>query len=189
MGELIIKINKYQMSELPKYIIGIDPGMSGAIVVFCPDEQFLRVHEMPCLVEEFTKDGKKKKRKISDLKRICEILEFPPDQTIVVLEHVQARPGNGSTSSWRFAESFGALQGICWARGIPIHLVRPQKWKGVLGLIGLDKNASRGMASKLFPEQKKHFRLVRQDGSAEAALIAYYGWMHLGGDITKLDLH
>ena len=47
----------------------------------------------------------------------------------VVVEHVNAMPGQGVTSMFNFGQSFGVIKGICAALGLPIYFVRPTKWK------------------------------------------------------------
>ena len=83
--------------------------------------------------------------------------------------------GSGQSASAAFA--FGQVAGrieqalddfdIAW-RAIP-----PATWKKRLGLRG-DKDASRSLACQLFPKHSKHFSRKKDDGRAEAALIAYY---------------
>ena len=61
------------------------------------------------------------------------------------------------------------------ALGLPLERVRPSAWKMAMGLRGKPKAASRGMATELFPDFADQFRRVKDDGRAEAALIARYG--------------
>lgn len=42
--------------------------------------------------------------------------------------------GNTGSSMFTFGRSFGETIGVCAALGIPIELVRPQKWQKALGL-------------------------------------------------------
>jgi hypothetical protein len=52
--------------------------------------------------------------------------------------------------------------------------VDPSAWKKTMHL-STDKNASRALASQYFPDAADQWSRVRDDGRAEAALIAYYG--------------
>jgi hypothetical protein len=42
--------------------------------------------------------------------------------------------------------------------------------------LSTDKNASRALASQFFPDCSDQWKRVKDDGRAEAALIAHYGW-------------
>ena len=53
--------------------------------------------------------------------------------------------------------------------------VWPATWKRSFGLIGQDKGASRAAAARMFPALAKAFSRVKDDGPAEAMLLAYYG--------------
>jgi len=55
-----------------------------------------------------------------------------------------------------------------------VQYVTPSKWKAHFGLTR-DKGVSRGMAMQRFPEYAEKFKRVKDDGRAEAALIALYG--------------
>ena len=44
-------------------------------------------------------------------------------------------PGQGVTSMFNFGQSFGVIKGICSAMQLPIHFVRPTKWKKYFNLI------------------------------------------------------
>jgi len=65
-------------------------------------------------------------------------------------------------------------RGVVAACGIPTTLVSPQKWKRELEL-SKDKNQSLEMARMLWPDSDK-FKRKKDDGRAEAALIAMYGF-------------
>ena len=47
--------------------------------------------------------------------------------------------------------------------------------------VGAAKDQSRALASNLFPQSAYLFKRVKDDGRAEAALIAYYGAAKLSG--------
>lgn len=153
-------------------VLGIDPGLSGGLAIY--DGETLIPFSTPVNEVEFVKNGKKQKRKEMDLEHVCEILDkYKPHQAF--LEKVTARPGQGVTSMFRFGENFGQFQGILTALGIPVTFVTPQTWKKVFEL-GSEKNASLELAKTLFEGHDKTFKLKKNDGIAEAALIARYGY-------------
>jgi len=75
---------------------------------------------------------------------------------------------------FRFGQGYGAIQMALAGHKIPTRLVTPSKWKSHFGL-SRDKGVSRGLAMQRFPEQAQMFSRVKDDGRAEAALIALYG--------------
>jgi hypothetical protein len=153
-------------------VVGIDPGLSGAVacatVIPATGEVIgPEVHDLP--VTEFV-DGRKTPDPVAlyDLLRVLN-----PD--LVVLEHVEARPGRGSVSSWRFAQGFGATLAACQLAtdGPRVHLVRPSIWKAALGLSS-DKSASLSAARSAFPSAAESLKRAKDDGRAEALLLIEY---------------
>jgi len=93
---------------------------------------------------------------------------------MAIIEQVAAMRGQGVTSMFRFGQSYGATQMAVAAHKIPMQFVTPAKWKSYLGL-SRDKGVSRSLASQRFPKQADLFKRVKDDGRAEAALLALYG--------------
>ena len=106
-------------------IIGIDPGLSGAIAVM-HDKKVINMYDMPVMAE-----GKKNKRQLNSSQLVNIIKENinKDEETIVVVEQVNAMPGQGVTSMFNFGQTFGAIKGVCAALELPIYFVRPSKWK------------------------------------------------------------
>lgn len=149
-------------------ILGIDPGYSGAIACLDYETGKLKaVADMP-----ITKDPKG--RTLIDYHGLYELLCPPHDAVHAVLEHVAARPGQGAPATFRFGQGYGAIQMALAAHKIPTQYVTPAKWKKHFGL-SKDKGVSRGLASQRFPLHANEFSRVKDDGRAEAALIALYG--------------
>lgn len=154
-------------------ILGLDPGLKGGLAWY--DGTTLVAMYTPVLSETFIKNGKKQTRNILDLVMIRDLIEeHKPDYA--VLEKVAARSGQGVTSMFRFGQGFGELRGIMTALRLPFKEVTPQTWKRSYELAS-DKADSLQIARELWPEHAKAcFRLKKQDGVAEAALIAKYGF-------------
>ena len=160
-------------------IIGIDPGISGAIC-FIKNGKIIDVVEMPSMAE-----GKKNKRQVNGAevtnifkKAINTNLEIADgldgDEVKVVIEHVTAMPGQGVTSMFNFGQSFGVIKGICSAMQLPIHFVRPAKWKKYFNLIKTTKDASRSRAIEVFPKVSDKLKRKKDSNKADAILIASY---------------
>ena len=154
------------------YIIGIDPGISGAIC-FLDNGKIIDVIEMPTMAE-----GKKNKKQVNgnqlynELKKY--LSEINIDEACVVVEHVTAMPGQGVTSMFNFGQSFGVIKGICSAMQLPIHFVRPTKWKKYFNLINTSKDASRSRAIELFPKVSEKLKRKKDSNKADSILIASY---------------
>jgi len=151
-------------------IIGIDPGLSGAIAIL-EDNKIKELFDMPVMP-----DGKKNKRQLNSallvklIKDNIEILE----NTIMVVEQVNAMPGQGVTSMFNFGQTFGAIKGICAALGLPIFLVRPAKWKKHFELINSSKDASRTKAIEMYPSISEQLSKKKDVNKSDAILIARY---------------
>lgn len=149
-------------------IIGVDPGFTGAVAIWRPAIRSLYVYDMPVL------PNAKGKTEL-DLHSLFDLLA-PEDDTphLAVVEQVHAMRGQGVTSMFRFGQGYGAIQMGLAAHRLPVQYVTPSKWKAHFGLTR-DKGVSRGMAMQRFPEYAEKFKRVKDDGRAEAALIALYG--------------
>lgn len=147
-------------------ILGIDPGLSGAMALYDVDGS-LEIVDMPVL--QF-----KTKRQVDEY-AVARIIDNWRDRIREVwLEHVGTRPGEGAVGAFSFGRGYGLLRGVCAANFLPIIDVTPATWKGALKVRG-DKDESRARASSLFPRHGGSWALKKHDGRAEAALIALYG--------------
>tara|TARA_B100001142_G_C14045292_1_gene543675 strand:+ start:86 stop:580 length:495 start_codon:yes stop_codon:yes gene_type:complete len=153
-------------------IIGIDPGISGAICFF-EDGRILDVLEMPSMTE-----GKKNKKQVNGSQIYNEISEkiknIDKKNIKVVIEMVSAMPGQGVTSMFNFGQSFGILKGICSAMRLPMYFVRPAKWKKYFNLINAEKDASRTRAIEIFPYFSSELSRKKDSNKADAILIASF---------------
>lgn len=142
-------------------ILGIDPGISGALAWVSDDGHLIATADMP-LVEV---NGKKK---VSPQILVLHLIERKPK--LVVVEEVGAMPGQGVTSMFNFGYSAGILAGVCAGLGLPMVTYRPAVWKRHAH-VPADKGAARQMAQRFWPGARD-FDRVKDDGRAEAALLA-----------------
>ena len=153
-------------------IIGIDPGISGSICFF-EKGKILDVIEMPIMT-----DGKKNKKQVNGSQIFNEIQKrinkSENEDVRVVIEQVSAMPGQGVTSMFNFGQSFGILKGISSAMQLPMHFVRPAKWKKYFNLINSEKDASRTRAIEIFPYFSSQLSKKKDSNKADAILIAYF---------------
>jgi hypothetical protein len=80
----------------------------------------------------------------------------------------------GIKNAVTIAVAYGELKACLFFAGVPTFEVDPSAWKKTMRL-STDKNASRALASQYFPDSADQWARVKDDGRAEAALIALYG--------------
>ncbi|MDC1092596.1 crossover junction endodeoxyribonuclease [Pelagibacteraceae bacterium] len=151
-------------------IIGIDPGLSGAIAVL-ENNKVLNIFDMPVMAE-----GKKNKRQLNSAQLVTLLKEnIKSDEEItVVVEQVNAMPGQGVTSMFNFGQTFGAIKGVCAALGLPIFFVRPSKWKKHFELINSSKDSSRTKAIEMYPALSNQLAKKKDVNKSDAILIGRF---------------
>jgi crossover junction endodeoxyribonuclease RuvC len=155
-------------------IVGIDPGLSGALVVL--DESVLEFYDTPTLQ---VKSGKSMKRVINIHEAASLLFAVWPE--LVIIEKVNAMPPGegqrmGATSAFNFGMGYGIWLGILAAFEFPYKQVTPQAWKKLL-MEGMskEKDASRVRAMELYPQVASYLKLAKHHGRADALLLAHYG--------------
>jgi Holliday junction resolvasome RuvABC endonuclease subunit len=135
--------------------IGVDPGMSGAIVVLRDGRaSFVKNSETPHDIAHFLRVW------LADM----DTLGIP---YYALIERVNAMPKQGVSSTFKFGQSYGMLRGFLVALSIPFEEVSPVKWQTAMGCrTGGDKNISKARAQQLFPNIKVTHAI------ADALLIA-----------------
>ena len=161
-------------------IIGIDPGLNGAIALL-EDNKVKEIFDVPVMPE-----GKKNKRQLNSaqLVKMLKDVISENEEIIVVVENVSAMPGQGVTSMFNFGQTFGAIKGICAALGLPIFFVRPAKWKKHFDLINSSKDASRTKAIEMYPSISDQLSKKKDVNKSDAILIArFYSETRLKEDL------
>jgi crossover junction endodeoxyribonuclease RuvC len=148
-------------------VLGIDPGLSGAIAILDGDE-LVSVEDVPIL-----EVAGKRHIDAYGLARIIDSY-VAGEKALAWLEFVAASPQMGVTSAFRFGETYGLIRGVLAANFVRTETVPPRVWKKAMG-VKADKDGCRMAAIKLFPRRSELFARKRDDGRAEAALIAAYG--------------
>jgi len=138
-------------------ILGCDPGKHGAFALFDTGERRVKTFDMP-----------------DTTVALHEMLSAMPVVRLCVLERPFYPQMIGVTNATKIAEAFGTLKGALAWLSIPTQEVRPAEWKAALGLSS-SKSASREKASQMFPDDAAQWARVKDDGRAEAALLAWHG--------------
>lgn len=158
-------------------IIGIDPGVSGAISLITEQGRFAAVHDMPTM--QANKTGDKQQINVAELARITRSILLENPEVRAVMERVQPMPsqpgpdgerrGMGAASAFTFGKSVGHIEAVLLTLGISVEFVMPAQWKKGLGL-PRDKEAARTLAQQCFPDAPLGRK--KDAGRAEALLIA-----------------
>jgi crossover junction endodeoxyribonuclease RuvC len=162
--------------QLKMIIAGVDIGLSGAVALLdAATGGVIDIWDMPTLA--LTRGGKNKRE--LDAHALAGALGRDRIGHCFI-EQVGAMPGQGVSSVFSFGKSYGVTIGIMAALGIPMTFVAPAAWKRALQ-VPAAKDGARARASQLMPAAAHHWPLVKHDGRAEAALIAYYGLRMFSG--------
>lgn len=143
-------------------VLGVDPGAKGALAALdAATGALIWVEDMPTL------------DKAVQAPLVTDLLA---DEIIVAawVEDLHATSPMGPSSAFRMGQAHGVILGVLGALRAPLHLVRPSVWKRGQKVTA-DKGSSRRRAIEVWPGMSNHFARVRDDGRAEAALIARHG--------------
>lgn len=152
-------------------ILGIDPGVTGALALLDGETMKLTVYDVPSWQ---VKVGRSRRSEI-DVAGLCDILDIcAPDRAFI--EQVGAMPGQGVTSMFRFGDAFGVLRGVVTGSRIPLEYVRPQEWQKI---VRMPRGNEAGLlrVNQVFPSFSKYFARKKDHNRADAALIAYAGFL------------
>ncbi len=151
-------------------VLGIDPGVSGAVALLTAEGALIDVVDMPTLA-----DGTAGRRAINAPLLAAQVRVWGPG--LAYCEFVGARPGEGAVGAFSFGRCRGVIEGTLGALAVPVQMVAPAWWKRRVGIPpGADKkDAARSEAIRRWPAKAALFARKKDDGRAEAALIAVAG--------------
>ena len=157
------------MSESNGIILGIDPGLSGGLAFRYSDGD-IKVERPPIFQQKITA---KKKRRHIDPNGLGELLKkYSPNYAFI--EKQQAMPKQGVSSTFRTGLGYGLYIGILATLLIPFTEIVAHKWKKDM-VVPADKNGALLRASELMPKHAGLWPLKKDNGVAEAALLALWG--------------
>lgn len=157
-------------------IIGIDPGVSGAIALL-DDRVYVSAHDMPYVVRA-TQQRKFRETDPAGLASL--LISIVPDHHYaapeVYVERQAPMEGQGVASMFSIGRAQGAIEGVCAGLGWQCVLVSAQRWKRAADLWGVaDKGASIERALALYPSSIAALTKRSHHGRADAILIAHFG--------------
>jgi crossover junction endodeoxyribonuclease RuvC len=156
------------------YVIGVDPGMGGALSLLSLDHKLIDVIDMPCCPKSATKNWVDANKLNIVIKGWLEIVDG--DFLEAGVENVHAMPGNGVSAMFSFGHALGIVHAALVCNGIPIHWITPQSWKKHYNMTS-EKKVATAKACNLYPQHTDLLVTPRGkclDGRAEAILIARY---------------
>jgi crossover junction endodeoxyribonuclease RuvC len=130
-------------------VLGVDPGLSGAIAGLSNDGALEFVSDLPIVrdLKLAWVDGNALQGTLQNA------LGGRTGRAIV--ERVSSMPGQGIASSFQLGVGFGSILSLLQAMRISIEFVTPAVWKKSYGL-GKDKRASLHKARLLYPNAELH---------------------------------
>lgn len=155
-------------------ILGVDPGMTGALALIDNDGSLRQVFDMPVVGKDISAT-----MIAAILKPYVSILR------VAVVEQVASMPGQGVHSVFKFGMGYGKVLGVLGTLEIPIVDVTPAHWKREMHL-GKDKDLSRELAVKTWPKSSELFKLKKNADRAEAALLSLW-WLQNHGGLSRAE--
>jgi hypothetical protein len=149
-------------------IIGIDPGLSGAVAFYFPAAPDRVIAEDMPVVSGM----------VDCATLAARIRQMAP--SLAIVERVASMPKQGVSSTFKFGMVYGAVVGVLAALEIRTSLVTPQTWKKHFRLDS-DKEKGRALALRTFAKTPECFGRKKDHGRSEAALLALYGALMEGG--------
>lgn len=145
-------------------ILTIDPGLTGAMAVYMtglPDR--IAVYDMPVV------NGEINHHQLSHMVRSWAV-------DVAYIERVNGMPRDGVKQAWRFSAAYTTAKVVVAMLDIPMTLVTPGVWKKAMKVRGgaEGKEQCRALALQLFPACAASFARKKDQGRAEAALLALY---------------
>ena len=150
--------------------MGIDPGAFGAVAILDKDSRELVIIDMPTLK---VKRGPRVVNQV-DAHMLADALRpHVAGNEKALLEKTWAMPGQGVSSTYAFGRAGGIVEGVLAGLSVSFELIPPATWIKSMRTFG-GKDGSRQRAQELFPDYAHLFARKKDDGRAEAALLACY---------------
>lgn len=151
-------------------VAGIDPGKAGAIAALREDAAVLLLEDAPML-----RVGKKQEYDLAAMADLLRYVQALDPAAAVAIERVWVRPGEGAVGAMTFGEGSGIWLGVTAALNLRLERVTPMRWRrAVMDGLPKGKGSSIQRARELFPDQAPKLTRRKDDGRAEALLIAEF---------------
>ncbi len=151
-------------------IIGIDPGLTGAVSLVDTASGAYSIYDCPTLTIQKGSEGKQFYGPDLAANLLRDLL--PID--FAVIEAQQVMGIEGRVSAFTIGYGYAMWLSLLAAFGIKREIVKPADWKRAM-LLGRDKTDSRLRAIELFPALSQQLRFKKDHSRAEALLLAEFG--------------
>jgi hypothetical protein len=152
-------------------VVTCDPGLTGAFCLYDTKRGSMDLWPMPT----YTRKVGKADRPFIDEQGIYDL--FVGFQmfgaTHFVIEEVGGLPRQSAPAAFKFATSYFTAIATARTLGFAVERVRPQVWKTKLR-VPADKSQARMRASEMIPTHAHRWKFKKDDGLAEAALLAVW---------------
>lgn len=149
-------------------VLGVDPGATGGIALLDRSGVIRFAEAMPALRTAIP---------TIDVGALNSWLTHHHEPVRGYVERAQAMPRQGVSSSFNYGAIAASVCTALTALGVGYELVQAAKWKRDMGLDS-DKRRSLDLVRQMYP--RLHLR-AKDDGIAEAILLARWGLRQLGG--------
>lgn len=151
-------------------IVGIDPGVCGAIALIDTDTNEAQVWDFPKLEKEIDV--------MTLFGRMIDDITNGGSVDLVVKELVHALPKQSTVAGFKFGVNCGVARSFAGALHARLEYVSPQRWKKYFNINGVDRPQLKELAvlkaRNLFPKLANTL-IKSKDGRSEALLLAEYG--------------
>lgn len=155
-------------------VIGCDPGVTGAISLLKAG-QLLECQDLPVTANGMATGKVSRWLDVLALNAMLQDWstrhDFAREVVIAAIERPIPMPSLPSTTTASSFDTFGAVRAVLGIRVGEVTAVTPKEWKGFFGL-SPDKNASRAMALKFYPDAP--VRRAMDHNRAESVLLAHW---------------
>ena len=160
-------------------ILGIDPGLTGALALLGHRAEYLQVADIPVMQRMHSprKGGVRNQVNCHAVKELLRGWLEPYDRNEIhaVIELPIAFPGQQIQTVASSFLTAGHLEGVIQSMGLAHTLVSPAEWKKALNLTK-SKEQARAAALRRWPDAASLLKRVMDYNRAEALLIARYGY-------------
>lgn len=170
------------MTAVQSVVLGIDPGITGALALIGAGGAVVDVQDMPTLASGV------KARRMIDAIALRDLLAryaiaYHPRPLLACIEQVSAQPTDGRAGAFSFGRSLGTIEAVTLCAGLPLLRVQPAAWKRFAGIAaGAGKEASIEAALRLHPSARPWLTRRQDHGRADAILIAAWAAQRARGE-------
>lgn len=148
-------------------ILGVDPGATGGMFAVNSDRTCPVLHKSSSVEADLALS-------------IAEALE---GVSLVVVEQVSSRPGQGVSSTFTFGTRYGIIIGAVLSRKLPLFKVTPKKWQKEFGVLVSEGAIPVGMDKKKVSQARRKILKARSYEVARALYPTVNSNVHVADGI------